>query len=196
MQSKNLKTFIFIKYFTLFWALTSTQFSQAKETASGNNTHILPPLTPVIVLDFEMLGDTSVEHLKKTDAYLINKFSKIFRQELKQQAIFDVIDDKKSMDLIAQKSQQQFLHRCNGCELDLAQQIGAKQILVPWIFRMSILIQTLVIEIRDVKTGTLLLKKPYSFRGNTDKAWEKTILYAVKDLKNNMQEYSSIWPVN
>lgn len=143
-------------------------------------------LTPVIVLDFEMLGDTSVEHLKQNDAFLMEKYSRIFREQLKQQSIFNVIDDSKSMAIIAQNGQQQFLHRCNGCELDLGRQLGAKQIIVPWIFRMSILIQSLIIEIRDVATGRLLLKAPYNFRGNTDKAWEKTLLYAINDLKKSL----------
>lgn len=173
--------------FILLTVLTFTQPGLTKEKNTDDKKNNSSNLTPVIVLDFDMLGDTSVEHLKENDAHLMQKFSQVFRQQLKQQAVFDVIDDRNSMAIIEQEGQKQFLNRCNGCELDLGKQLGAKQIIVPWIFRMSILIQTLVIEIRDVETGKLVLKAPYNFRGNTDKAWEKTILYAIRDLKKTLR---------
>ena len=182
MLNKNLAIPSLLKYFIFLNLLVSTQPILSKELSTGDNK-----LTPVIVLDFEMLGDTSVEHLKQNDAVLMKKFSKVFRESLKQQTVFDVIDDKKSMAVIEQKGQQQFLHRCNGCELDLGKELGAKQVIVPWIFRTSILIQSLIIEIRDVETGRLILKKPYNFRGNTEKAWEKTIIYVINDLKKTLR---------
>ena len=178
MQNKNLAVPPLLKYFIFLSLLITAQPVLAKEFSTEDNK-----LTPVIVLDFEMLGDTSVEYLKQNDAVLMKKFSKVFREQLKQQAVFDVINDKESMAVIEQKGQQQFLHRCNGCELDLARELGARQVVVPWIFRTSILIQSLIIEIRDVETGQLILKRPSNFRGNTDKAWEKTLLYAINDLK-------------
>lgn len=182
MHNKNLAVPLLLKYFIFFILLVSAQPVLSKEL-----TAVVNKLTLVIVLDFEMLGDTSVEYLQKNDALLMKKFSKVFRQQLKQQAVFDVIDDKESMAVIEQKGQQQFLHRCNGCELDLARELGAKQVIVPWIYRTSILIQSFIIEIRDVETGRLILKRPYNFRGNTDKAWEKTILYAIDDLKKTLR---------
>lgn len=182
MSNKNLAVPPLLKTFIFFILLVSTQPVLSKELSAEDYR-----LPPVIVLDFEMLGDTSVEYLQQNDALLMKKFSKVFREQLKQQAVFDVIDDKESMAVIEQKAQQQFLHRCNGCELDLARELGAKQVIVPWIFRTSILIQSFIIEIRDVETGRLILKSPYNFRGNTDKAWEKTILYAITDLKKTLR---------
>lgn len=190
MKSRMLATLAVVKIVLIVGALTATQQALSNEVISENNRHLAVDLTPVIVLDLEMLGDTSVEHLQENDAVLMKKFSQVIRQQLKQQAVFDVIDDKKSMALIQQQGQRQFLHRCNGCELDLGKQLGAKQIIVPWIFRMSILIQSLIIEIRDVETGRLILKAPYNFRGNTEKAWENTILYAIRDLKKTLTEHA------
>jgi len=37
--------------------------------------------------------------------------------------------------------------------LVVAKDLGAKQVVVPWIFRISKLVQTMYIEIRDVETG-------------------------------------------
>lgn len=182
MLNKHLVVTLRSKYIIFLLLLIGTQSVLSEGLSAADNK-----LIPVIVLDLEMLGDTSVEHLKQNDEILMKKFSKVFREQLKKQAVFDVINDKESMLLIKQEGEQQFLHRCNGCELDLGKKLGAKQIVVPWIFRMSILIQTLVIEIRDVETGRLILKNPYNFRGNTDKAWEQTIFYAINDLKKTLK---------
>jgi hypothetical protein len=83
-------------------------------------------LIPVIVLDFELLGDTSIESLKAQDALLIEKFSKQLRQQLKQQTAFKVIDDVRSLAIIEKEARRQYLHRCNGCELVLARQLAAE----------------------------------------------------------------------
>ncbi|HID73212.1 TPA: DUF2380 domain-containing protein, partial [Candidatus Micrarchaeota archaeon] len=142
-------------------------------------------LTPAVVLDFEILGDTSIESLKLEDQMLIE----MFREQLKQQSVFNVIDDKQSLALLEKESQRRFLHRCNSCELDLARQLGAKIVIVPWVFRMSVLVQTMHIEIRDVETGGLIMKKPYNFRGNSDSAWEHAMRYAFRDLKQSAERF-------
>ncbi len=148
-------------------------------------------LIPVIVLDFELLGDATVASMKQHDAVLMNQFSNELRKQLNEQQIFSVLDDKQSLATINQASQNHFLHRCNGCELDLAKKLGAEQVIVPWVFRMSKLIQTMFVEIRDVKTGRILLHKGRNFRGNTQKGWEHvtaSLLRAIKlDVQNNKQ---------
>lgn len=54
---------------------------------------------------------------------------------------------------------------------------------MPWVFRMSAMVQVMNFEIRDVETGVLIMKRPYDFRGNNDKAWDRTTRYALKDIK-------------
>lgn len=146
-------------------------------------------LTPAIVLDFELLGDTSIESLKAQDALAIEKFSKQFRQQLKLLNIFSVIDDEQSLARIQKEAQRQYLHRCNGCELDLGRQLGAKVVIVPWVFRMSAMIQVMNFEIRDVQTGKLIMKRPYDFRGTNDKAWDRALRYALKDIKKAAAQF-------
>jgi hypothetical protein len=48
---------------------------------------------------------------------------------------------------------------------------------------MSAMVQVMNFEIRDVETGVLIMKRPYDFRGNNDKAWDRTTRYALKDIK-------------
>lgn len=140
---------------------------------------------PIIVLDIELLGDTSVESMQKGDAELMKKFSKVLRQQLNQQHLFAVLDDPHSLAVINKQSEDHYLHRCNGCELIIAKDLGAQQVIVPWIFRMSKLIQTMYIEVRDVETGKVLVHEGRNFRGNTEDGWQHVIDQLVESINQN-----------
>lgn len=148
-------------------------------------------LVPVIVLDIDLLGDTTVKSMQAGDTTLTAKFSNEFRRQLKEQKIVDVIDDEKSLAVINAEAKKQYLQRCNGCELHLAKQLGAKQVIVPWVFRMSKLIQTMYVEIRDVETAKLLLHKGLNVRGTTDKGWAHVTRRLVEEIHSFEQTYHS-----
>ena len=63
-------------------------------------------LVPVVVLDIELLGDTSVESMQADDAVLMAKFSKELRRQLKEQKIVDVLDDEHSLAVINEESKK------------------------------------------------------------------------------------------
>ncbi|HEC60464.1 hypothetical protein LCGC14_0625230 [marine sediment metagenome] len=140
---------------------------------------------PIIVLDIELLGDTSVESMQQGDSELMAKFSKSLRQQLNQQHGFTVLDDPHSLAVINKQSEHHYLHRCNGCELNIAKKLGAKHVVVPWIFRMSKLIQTMYIEVRDVETGKVLVHEGRNFRGNTEDGWQHVIDQLVESINQN-----------
>lgn len=140
-------------------------------------------LSTVMVLDFELLGDTSVESMKQEDARLMMKFSHELKMKLHEQQIFNVLKDKHSVSMIEQAAQKQFLHRCNGCELELAKKLGATQVVIPWVFRMSKLVQTMYLEIRDVESGKVVMHKGRNFRGNTDNGWQHVTAQLINETK-------------
>jgi|GEM_PF-6807983 len=162
----------------LFLALSVT----INNAWSGDLSACQSVVSPAVSLDIELLGDTSVESMRKQDAFLLAKFSDEFRSRLEQQKIFTIIDDKQSLAVLNEAAQHQFLHRCNGCELAIAKKLGAKKVIVPWIFRMSKLVQTMFVELRDVETGTLVMRKKLNFRGNTDDAWDHVINRMVEEM--------------
>jgi hypothetical protein len=43
-----------------------------------------------------------------------------------------------------------YLHDCSGCDLDIGRQLGADQVLVAWVSRVSALILSLTYEFHDV----------------------------------------------
>ncbi|MEE9319839.1 MAG: DUF2380 domain-containing protein [Granulosicoccus sp.] len=167
---------------TLILIATILTLYSRPNLADVSNTDI-SALMPVLVLDFEILGDSSIESLRKNDAFLIDKHSKMLRNLLRENQLFEVVDDEQTMSDMQQASLQQYLHRCNGCELKLAAEHGATHVLVPWIQRMSALIQMMNVELRNVKTGEVNLRKAYNFRGNNEKAWKTAIEFFIEDVQ-------------
>ena len=73
MSNKNLAVPPLLKTFIFFILLFSTQPVLSKELSAEDYK-----LPPVIVLDFEMLGDTSVEYLQQNDALLMRNSARYF----------------------------------------------------------------------------------------------------------------------
>ena len=92
----------------------------------------------------------------------------------------DIGPAQKTLDEL--KSRYRYLHDCNGCDLDLGRQLGADQILVAWVDRVSGLILSLNYEIHDVATGQITARKSFSFRGDNDTSWIHALDYLVRDL--------------
>ena len=141
-------------------------------------------LGKTLVMDFEITGDSSVTGDKEDNIAKINTFSSDLREKLQDDTRFDVINDDKALAEIGALQSEQKIQNCNGCELSIAEQYNANWVMTPYVFRMSHLISTLHIEIKDAETGQLVKKKAFDFRGNTNKAWQRAVQYAVRDLKD------------
>ena len=136
------------------------------------------------VLDIELTGDLGGPQFKAEHEARLRMESARLRQELKDSGLYQVIDDGPARALIGRlKSQQLYLHDCNGCDIDVGRQLGADKVLVAWVDRVSGLILTLTYEIHDVKTSQITSRKSYDFRGDNDAAWSHAIDYMVRDLK-------------
>jgi len=145
-----------------------------------------PGSTPprLVVLDLELSGDLGGPEFKAEHETRLRMESSKLRQELAASGLFRVVDNAPAHALIEKlKSQQLYLHDCNGCDLEVGKQLGADEVLVAWVDRVSGLILTLTYEIHDVASGQILDRKSYDFRGDNDSAWTHAIAYMVRDLK-------------
>ena len=61
------------------------------------------------------------------------------------------------------------------CDLQVGRQLGADQVLVTWVDRVSNLILSLTYEFHDVASGQIVGRSSYDFRGDNDAAWTHTI---------------------
>jgi hypothetical protein len=166
---------------------TSTQFySTLAIVAAGLVTGpAVAAKTPtLVVLDIELTGDTGgPQFAREHDARLAMESNKL-REELQKSGLYTLVNTAPAQPLIAKlRSQQKYLHDCNGCDLQIGRELNADQVMVSWVDRVSGLILSLTYEFHDVATGQIVGRKSYDFRGDNDSAWTHAVKYMVEDLK-------------
>ncbi len=80
------------------------------------------------------------------------------------------------------RERYRYLHRCNGCELDIARQLNAELVLVGWAQKVSSLILNINAVIREVDTGIDVAGGSVDMRSNTDEAWRRATRTLVSDI--------------
>jgi hypothetical protein len=145
------------------------------------------------VLNIELTGDLGGPQFAAEHAARLQMESEKLRHELQLSGLYRIVDTSPAQPLITRlAAQQAYLHDCNGCDLEIGRQLGADQVLVTWVDRVSGLILSLTYEFHDVASGQIAARKSYDFRGDNDSAWTHAITYMVRDLK----ESSATHPAN
>ncbi len=70
---------------------------------------------------------------------------------------------------------------CNGCELELARQLGAQLVAYGWVQKVSNLILNVNLVIEDAQTGRPLHAQSVDIRGNTDESWQRGLRYLLNE---------------
>ena len=72
------------------------------------------------------------------------------------------------------------LHKCNGCEVELAKKSGARFAMVGLVQKFSDTLLSVSIQVVDTQSGAI---KAYSagVQGNTDEAWLRGVSYLVRN---------------
>lgn len=148
----------------------------------ARNDGRLPALS---VLDLELTGDLGGPEFAAEHAARLTAESARLRRGLEGTGLYRILDNTAAQGMIdTLKSQQAYLHDCNGCDLDVGRSLHADQVLVAWVDRVSGLILSLTYEIHEVRTGQIAARKSFDFRGDNDNAWNHAIDYMVRDLAN------------
>lgn len=146
-----------------------------------------PDVQPrLVVLDVEITGDLGGPDLAAEHEARLRVATAKLHESLSRTGLYRLVDTAAAQGTLDQlKSQHRYLHDCNGCDLDVGRQLGADQVLVAWVYRVSGLILTLTYEIHDVASGQIVARKSFDFRGDNDAAWTRAIDYMVRDLKDS-----------
>jgi len=151
------------------------------------------PASPprLVVLDVELTGDLGgPEFAAEHQARLIMASARL-RERLARTGLYQMVDSGPAQQTVDElKSRYLYLHDCNGCDLDLGRQLGADQVWVAWVNRVSGLILSLTYEIHDVATGQIAARKSFDFRGDNDSSWTHAIDYMVRDLAESAQTHT------
>ena len=132
------------------------------------------------VFDFEMI-DNSLEaemRVKRPDeqARLV-KVGDQLRRELGESGRFQMLDIAP----VNAAAHQSNLQACGGCDVKLAQQLGADLEITGVVQKVSNLILNINVYLRDVQTGKLLFGGSVDMRGNTDESWSRAMHYLVRE---------------
>ena len=76
----------------------------------------------------------------------------------------------------------QYLHACNGCERDIARDLGADWVAVGWIQLVSYLIINLNVLVIDVESGAPVARAFVDLRGNTERSWRRATIYMLDNI--------------
>ena len=137
---------------------------------------------PVLVLDFELVGDLGDAALVAEHARLLDVAADALADAVGALPRYRVVDEPGARERMAAISRSTYLHACNGCERTLARDYGADRVVVPWVYRVSALVLTLNAQIRDVASGAVLFHRSLDFRGDNERAWRRAIDYLVREI--------------
>ena len=70
---------------------------------------------------------------------------------------------------------------CNGCQLDLARELGGQQSAYGWVQKVSNLILNVNVVIEDAATGRVIKADSVDIRGNTDESWTRGLRYLLNE---------------
>lgn len=71
---------------------------------------------------------------------------------------------------------------CNGCDVKMARELGADYALTGEVRKVSNLILSFSLHLRDAQSGNTLRTGTVDIRGNTDESWQRGMRYLLKNI--------------
>jgi uncharacterized protein DUF2380 len=140
--------------------------------------HADPP--KVAVFDFELV-DTSLQgevNGPRTDEHSrLLRVGDQLRKALTESGKFQLLD----ISPVNAAAHGSNLQACGGCDVQYAQRLGADLVITGVVQKVSNLILSINIYLRDVHTGRLVTLASADMRGNTDESWSRTMSYLVRN---------------
>ena len=133
----------------------------------------------VAVFNFELI-DTSLEGavrgVRPDEQERLARLSDL-RQLLRDSGRFSLVD----ITPIASAAQASNLQACGGCDMRLAQRIGAELAITGTVQKVSNLILNMNIYVRDASSGATIAAMSADMRGNTDETWSRALVWLVRN---------------
>jgi hypothetical protein len=96
---------------------------------------------------------------------------------IRESGRYEVVDRAPIAAAIEEKSP---MHKCNGCEDDLAKKVGAEVAFIGTVRKASDVLFTVSVYIRDVAKEKVVKQASSEIYGNTDAMWLRAVRYIVK----------------
>jgi hypothetical protein len=141
----------------------------------------------IALMQFELVDDTGDRASDDAQKVRLAMISQQLRDAFTENRLYTVVDNTPAEALIADLDSRFALHDCNGCDVDIGRALNADRVLTAWVQKVSNLILNINIQIRDVKTGLIVLNKSVDIRGNTDESWTRGVRYMVRSMVEKNQ---------
>lgn len=137
-------------------------------------------LPSVAVFDLELLdtslqGETDGPRSDERDRLL--RASDQIRKGLAESGRYAIVDIAP-VNAVAHKKN---LQACGGCDVQLAQQLGADLAVTGVVQKVSNLILNMNIYMRSVRTGHIVASMSADLRGNTDESWTRAASWLLRN---------------
>jgi uncharacterized protein DUF2380 len=132
------------------------------------------------IFDFELTDTSRENQLAPPDAEHQARLALVterLRAKLAGTGRFSVIDIAP----VAKQARGSNLQACGGCDVTLAQQVGAELAVTGMVFKVSNLILNMTIFVRDAKTGHNVAIAQADLRGDTDESWTRTLDWLLRN---------------
>lgn len=125
--------------------------------------------------DFSAGGPIAGESPEETAR--LQRMTSLVRELLAQSGLFEIVDGSASTD---QRVRDRWLRKCNGCDADIARELGADFSFVCFFRKVSVMEQVLEIRIRSARTGNLAHVSQTDLRGETDQSWSRALKFLIR----------------
>jgi hypothetical protein len=140
----------------------------------------------LVVLPFEIVDNTPVEGGRERNKKMLDKLTRYISQRIGEAGLFDVAPQSEVNEVVNNAQLGTYIRTCNKCEFDLAKRVDGDKVMTGWIYKMSLLILTMHIKVKDVHSEETIVSKAYDFRGDNEKAWLRAAEYMIRDLSAMM----------
>ena len=136
--------------------------------------------TRVAVFEFELI-DTSLEGAvngpRADEQRRLSGLAEELRKRLAASGRYAPVD----LSPVAEEARASNLQACGGCDVSLARRAGAELAVTGTVQKISNLILSMNIYIRDAADGHLVRQMSADFRGNTDESWSRALDWLLRN---------------
>lgn len=141
-----------------------------------------PADATLAVLDFDLIE----EHVEPGQAAdmrrRVLRMEEMLAQGLAERGLYRVVELGEARTRLAElRRQQEHMHRCGACQVEMGRAVGTKYVVAGWVQKVSNLILNINIELREVASDRVVLNKSVDIRGNNDRAWEHGMRFLLRD---------------
>lgn len=127
----------------------------------------------VAVLDATMTFGSIEQPITEHEKARLQRFSAELRDALDRSDRYELVDHGELEALTRQYVGGRRINSCSSCQANIGRDLGAERVMMPVADKMSELIMSLRVEVRETETGNAIDVKSVRIAGNTDESWRR-----------------------